>query len=708
MRGADRRPQDLLLEVGTEEIPARFLPRALEQLEAVAQEHLARAALNYQALRALGTPRRLVLHVEALASRQEDRVREVLGPPRKIGLDAQGKPTRAAEGFARSQGVPVSALEVRTTERGEYLCAVIREEGRPTADVLPEILPGILASLSFPKSMRWNESRVRFARPIRWILCLYGDAVIAFTFGGIASGRTTRGHAILFPESVPVPTPEAYFRILEERGVVLDPIRRRTQIREQLQAVAQVHGGRPLEDARLLEEVTHLVECPSVVAGTFEAGFLSLPREVLITVLQTHQRFFPVEGEQGLLPVFLGVSNVPTEGRPRVQRGYERVVRARLADARFFYEADRQRPLAERVAELAGVVYLEGLGTLLDKTHRLERLAPQVAQAWGCTPEKVQEVAQAARLAKADLVTEMVGEFPELQGIMGAHYAREDGLPEAVARALADCDRPRHAGDALPQTRVGAALAVADRLDHLVGCFSLGLIPTGSQDPFALRRQALGLVSVWVDQRAPGSLAHLVQQALEAYGARIPPDRHGDLQEQVLRFLRDRAEGWFVSRGQAYDTVRTVLAPGMDNPWLAWMRIEALETMRKDPAFEALILSHRRAQNILRQARETGKVPGEGLPPVQPDRFQEEEEVALHQALAQVIPQVEEALGEEAPLRALQALASLKEPIDRFFDTVLVMSPEESIRLNRLALLAEIVALFARFGDFSQIVLEGG
>ncbi|MBI4715208.1 MAG: glycine--tRNA ligase subunit beta, partial [Nitrospirae bacterium] len=549
----------------TEEIPARFFPLLLGRMRQEAARLLESEGLSFRDIEVYGTPRRFIFRVRDLIPRQADRTQEILGPPRKAAFDPQGNPTAAALGFAKSQGVAVNSLEVKTTEKGEYLCVTRREVGRETREVLPGLLVRFLSQISFPKAMRWNATQTRFARPVRWILCLYGKENIPFAFAGIQSGVLSWGHPFLSPESYVIGDVSEYERASESHFVVYDPEKRRESIASQLDRELPTRGGALVPDGPLLEEVVFLVEYPVAVCGSFDPAFLELPREVLITSMRGHQKCFSMERDGALLPYFIGISNIQTSPMDGIRKGYERVLRARLTDARFFFENDRKVSLEARVERLRQVIFLEKLGTLHDKAQRLRPLARRVCAAMGWD-SAVADAERAALLCKADLLTEMVGEFPELQGIMGREYARREGEPGAVAEAIFEHYLPRNAGDIFPATPAGAALALAEKIDNLVGCFSIDRVPSGSHDPYALRRQTLGILNILIQRKRRGSLTALLSAGIEAYGDRIPPEGREGLLARLLQFIRDRAEGLWQAEEYPYDTIRTVLAGGLDDP----------------------------------------------------------------------------------------------------------------------------------------------
>lgn len=697
----------LLLEIGCEELPARFMPGALRQLEEAARAGLEALRLGHGPVRTVGTPRRLALLVEGLAPQQEEQVLEAKGPSARVAFDAEGRPTKAAEGFARSQGVPVEALEVRETPQGPYVFAVRREPGRPAADVLAEWLPGLVGRLQFPKSMRWTSTPIRFARPIRWLVALLDGEVIPFERDGLASSRHSRGHRLLAPGPVEIPHASLYIQRLREAAVVVDPEERRRLIWEQAQAVAAGLGGRVEDNPELLEEVVHLVENPSVLGGRFNPDDLQLPPEVLVTAMESHQRYFPVVGPGGqLLPYFIVVSNGDPARGETIIKGHERVLAARLADARFFYEEDRRVPLADQFPGLGRVVFQESLGTLEEKARRIEQLSGYLADALGLGAQERAWAQRAAFLAKVDLVTKMVYEFPELQGIMGREYARASGEEEPVAVAVFEHTLPRHAGDRLPGTRPGAVVAVADRLDTLAGYLAIGKAPTGSQDPYGLRRAANGAVLVWLEHGFPLSLTAAVEQAVAGYGKLWANPAGGGaggavvdqaaVVGQVAAFLRQRLRAILLEEGLRYDLVDAALGALPDDLVGAARRARWLQGQVGSPVMAEALRVYQRVANLARQ--------GEGLAvEVDVARFAHGSEGALWQALQGAEGGVEAALAQGDADAALQALAGLGPAVDAFFDGVLVMDPDPAVRSNRLALLVRVRDLFHRLADWSRV-----
>lgn len=690
--------RDLILEIGTEEIPARFMPGALEQMTALAGQLLQDYRLACRQVKAYGTPRRLALYFTALAEAQEDLVQEIKGPPVKAAFTGDGEPTKAALGFARNNGVAVADLVTREYNGGEYIFAVKKEAGQAAVTVLPQLLTAIITGLNFPKPMRWGSLEMRFARPIRWLLALFGEELIPLEVAGIASGRLTYGHRFLAPGPHQVPVASDYLQVLEQNYVLADQNRRRRLIWEQMTALAAREGGRLKEDPDLLEEINYLLEYPTALTGHFDPEYLKLPREAVITPMRDHQRYFPVWNDRDeLLPLFITVHNGTAEHLDNISRGNERVLAARLADAAFFYREDQKRPLADKVAKLEAIVFQESLGTMLAKTRRLQRLAVHLARTLDLPPAMTPVVERTAELAKADLVTAMVYEFPELQGIMGSCYAAHDGEPPQVCQGISQHYWPRFAGDRLPDSLAGMVVGLADRLDTLVGCFGAGLIPTGSQDPYALRRQAAGMVTMAVDLDLHFSLAEAIAAAYSCYtagGIELAQDLTA-VQEQLAAFCRQRLEHILAEKGTRYDVIQACLAAGSDDVAAVHHRARDLSVFREEEGFAALQTAFTRAFNLARQSGEKYTL--------RPEAFQEQVESDLYRSLVEARQQAQPLLQQGDYLAACKAMAGLRQPIDAFFDGVLVMAPEPEVRQNRLALLQGVVDLVFQVADFSRL-----
>jgi glycyl-tRNA synthetase beta chain len=683
--------KDLFLEIGCEEIPAGFIPKALADMELLMKRELESARLEYGEIITLGTPRRLVLAVKALAERQPDAELTAMGPAKSVAYDAEGKPTRAAEGFARGQGVDVSALKLVTTEKGEYLAAVKSEIGRDTSELLTEMLPRLLNAIPFKKSMRWGDLEVKFARPIHWMVALFDGMVVPFSFGNIDSGSVSRGHRFMANTTFPVRDLAHYLEECERHFVVPDPRKRKEIIRSEIARVAKLAGGNVLPDEGLLEQVTFLVEYPSAVAGTFSPDFLAVPREVLITSMREHQRYFSLVDDAGkLLPVFITINNTLTEDPSVVVKGNERVLRARLSDARFFFEEDKKVPLESRVELLKSVVYQAKLGTSYEKMERFRALSATLASE--LNPSVVEKVRRAATLCKADLVTGMVGEFPEVQGIMGREYALHGGEDLEVANAIAEHYLPTQAGGELPASDIGAFVSLADKMDTICGCFSVGLIPTGSADPYALRRSALGVINIIIEKGYRLKLADFIGASLDLLAAKASRPRE-EVQRDVLEFFKVRFVNLLADRFPA-DAVDAVVAISFDDMVEVNSKISALAEFRKREDFGPLAVAFKRVCNIVKDGVDT---------PVAEELFEDPAEGALYGALHAVSGQVAEAVASGDYLAALSGIATLKDGVDLFFEKVMVMAEDEKVRANRLALLTGIARLFGQLADFARL-----
>ena len=681
--------KDLLLEIGTEEVPAHVMPHLLADLKRLAGDMFAEHRLAYENMHTIGTPRRTALLVTGLAERQEDVSTETRGPSVAIAFDAEGNPTKAGAGFARGQGIDPADL----IQRDGYVYASVHEQGAETAALLTELLPELIRAIPLPNSMRWGDLDFRFIRPIRWIVALYGTEVVPFTLANVTSGNTSRGHRTLAPQDFVIASPADYEAACEKAYIIVDQERRRAMITEQIAETAKAAGGTAEITPDLLEEVLYLVEYPTALSGAFEEKYLALPAETVITPMRDHQRYFPVKAADGsLLPVFITVRNGGREHLDVVAHGNERVLRARLADAQFFFDEDRKKSLAEHREKLKTVVFQQGLGSMYEKTERLMGLVTAIVEDLADDDAAYETMAadarRAAELSKADLVTGMVTEFTELQGIMGREYALLDGEKPEVARAIDEQYMPRFAGDELPQSALGFALSVADKIDNIVGTFSRGKIPTGSQDPFALRRQALGLVLMLIEHESSLLLSDLVDEASDLYD--LDASLCQKMQVYVADFIRLRLKNVLTERGVRYDVQEAVLA---DVDFVADMPVRAayVERLLASDGADALVQSFVRVGNIARMT-ETGLV--------DPALFAADEEGALLSAYENAAAARDDGAD---PLAAEQTLAKA---IDAFFDAVMVMDKDEHIRTNRLSLLKAIDNYLLETADYSKIVLN--
>jgi glycyl-tRNA synthetase beta chain len=690
--------RDFLLEIGTEEIPARFLGPALAELKEMAGNALCEQRLGYENVATFGTPRRLVLYVGGMAAVQDSFIQEVKGPAARVAFKPDGSPTRAASGFAAGQGVAVADLVRRPVGHVDYVFAVKREAGRPAREVLAELAPALIGSLHFPRPMRWGCQEVRFARPVRWLLALLGEEVVDFTFAGLEAGRVTFGHRFLCREPLVIVDPRDYFDKMRAGYVIVDGRERQQTIWCQVQELAGEAGGRVEPDEELLEEISNLVEYPTAFTGNFDSRYLELPPAVLVTPMRGHQRYFPVYGPDGrLLPRFIGVANSAPGSLAAVRTGNERVLRARLADADFFYREDLKTPLAGKVPGLKKVVFQETLGTVFDKMTRVSALSGYLAVLTGVNEQDRQKILRAAYLAKADLVTAMVYEFPELQGVMGREYALCSGEDRLVAEAIFEHYLPRFAGDKLPATFPGRILGIADKMDSIAGCFALGIQPTGSQDPYALRRQAAGVSQIILDGSISLSLTALVERAYNEYESQVKLKLGlAQVKTNLSEFFQQRLKNIFIDQGFSYDTVDAVLSAGYDDFYDAYLRVQSLHDIRPEPDFADLLTAFTRAHNLSRNADSLEVTPG---------LFADPAENTLFECLS--------ALEEEARIyltgrdyRAFfAAVAVLKEPLERFFNSVMVMVEDERLRKNRLAILKRLAVLVKRVADLSKIVV---
>ena len=683
--------KELFLEIGTEEIPAGFIPRAMAEMEAMITRELTNARLTFGEVKTLATPRRLVLVVRDIPAMQPDAEITATGPSKKAAYDAEGKPTKAAEGFARGQGVDVSELGSVVTEKGEYLAVTKQVAGRPTHELLSEILPELVVNIPFKKSMRWGDQDVRFARPIHWIIALFDGVVVPFSFGNIDSGSVSRGHRFMANTTFPVRDFSHYLEECERHFVIVDPERRKEIIRRETHRVAKSTGGHLLPDEELLEQVTYLVEYPSAVMGTFSPDFLAVPKEVLITSMRSHQRYFSIVDENGkLMPCFITINNTLAEDTSVVVKGNERVLRARLSDARFFFEEDKKVKLDERVEALKKVVYQQKLGTSFDKMERFKALAEGLAEK--LNPAVKEQTARAAWLCKADLVSGMVCEFPEVQGVMGREYALLEGVDADIANAIAEHYLPVQAGGELPASDIGAFVSLADKMDTICGCFSVGLIPTGAADPYALRRATIGIISIILEKGYRLSLSALISQSLDLLAAKLNRPKT-QIQDDVLEFFRGRFVN-LLGNDFPGDAVEAVVSVGFDDLADARDRVKALAEFKSHPDFEELAIAFKRIGNIIKDGTDA---------PVDPALFQDAAEGGLYESFQMVKSSVDVSIVNNAWLDALTEIATLRGPVDTFFDKVMVMAEDERVKNNRLALLTAIARMIGRIANFARI-----
>ena len=682
----------LLLEIGTEEVPAHVMPGILAQLKENAEKTFAGLRISYDSVKTVGTPRRTALIVEGLAETQADLSKENRGPALNIAFDADGNPTKAALGFARGQKVDAKDL----VKKDGYVYAMIHEAGGQTRDLLSDTLKGLVDGLNFPNNMHWANLDYKFIRPLRWLVALYGDEVIDFEVAAVKSGRVSRGHRFLSEGDFEIPNADSYEKACEDNFIIVDQEKRCAMIRQQVEEVAAANGGKAEIEADLLEEVLYLVEYPTALCGSFDEKYLKLPAEAVITPMRDHQRYFPVLKDGQLLPLFITVRNGGKEHLEIVQHGNERVLRARLEDAQFFFDEDRKKSLEAHGEKLKTVVFQDGLGTIADKAVRLEALADYIADKLEVSETEKKDACRAAKLAKADLVTGMVCEFTELQGIMGREYAKLDGESDAVAQAIDEHYMPRFAGDAQPASVAGRIVSLADKIDNLVATFSRGLIPTGSQDPFALRRQALGIVNMLNEAKYHICLKGLVNKELDLLNITDEAKRT-KLQNDVAEFMKLRLKNVLSEAGIRYDVVDAVFVD-INDMYAVGLRAEAVNEAVKAEEAAQTIQAFNRAGNIARKADGVEAV-------VNPDIFVNEVEGVLNDALKLAKAKVENAVAEQNYAVAIDELTKLAAPIDNFFDAVMVMDKDEAVKNNRLGLLKSVDNLICEVADFSKIVL---
>jgi glycyl-tRNA synthetase beta chain len=706
---------ELLFEIGCEEIPAEMVAKAAQELKEILAKHLSANRLISEtssdtSIEAFGAARRLVAVARNVRLRQEDVTKEIIGPPRSVAFDNVGEPTRAAMSFAEKQGVPVSKLIFVNTPRGECLATKQVVIGQAAARILEKVLPEAIREISWPRSMYWlGAQSARFIRPIRWIVAVLDHRVITVSFAGVRSSNRTEGHRFLGRNAIAVSGAEDYQAKLEQNFVLVRPELRRKKLEAGVRALTVRKGLRAHEDARLLEIITYLNEFPSVILGDFNPKFLDLPQEILITVMRGHQKYIAVEDRNGdLAPNFLAVINLPGDPKGFVRAGHERVLRARFADAQFFWQADQKIPLGDYLPRLATVTYERRLGSYGDKVERMRSLARWIAEQWfssGITQAHVASCDRAAELAKCDLVTEMVREFPELQGIVGGLYARAQGEPEEIAWAVYDHYKPLAWDEPSPRNLTGCAIALADKLDSLVACFAVGAIPTGSSDPFALRRAALGVVKVILEQKLPLSISAAVSAAAKSLKEHAPRIEISEKAEkQVLEFLLERARYVLRERrGFAYDEINAAFVAGADDLVDAMERVEALKAIRATKNFPPLAAAFKRIRNILQKSANQGE---QGQAGVNQELLREPAELQLQMVAQKIGAEASRRKKERKYRAALEKISELRPAVDFFFDKVLVMAEDEAIRRNRITLLGGLLKEFSTIADFSELGAE--
>ncbi|WP_419742643.1 glycine--tRNA ligase subunit beta [Paraclostridium dentum] len=684
----------LLFEIGVEELPARYVNSAMDQLKTNIVKSFNENRITFDEVNVYSTPRRLTVIVNNICEKQSDLEEEVKGPAKRIAVDAEGNYTKPLLGFMKSKGIKEEDLHFKQVGKEEYAFGKIKQDGQLTSEVLKSILPEAIKSMTFPKAMRWGGKNMRFIRPIRWMVCILNDSVLDIELEGIVSSNTTKGHRFLGESEFEVNTLNEYLTKLEENFVILNQDERKELIKKQCDDVAKSLGGEIEFDEELLEEVTHLVEYPTAFYGEFDEDYAKLPKEVVITPMKQHQRYFPVLKDGKLLPNFIAVRNGDSHRIDNVKKGNEKVLEARLADALFFYKEDTKKSLESYIEKLKTVVFQAKLGTVYDKSLRIEKLANDILEKLNEADIK-EDTLRAAKLCKADLVTGMVFEFTELQGVMGREYAKVSGENENVAEAIFEHYLPRFAGDILPATKSGIVLSIADKLDSIAGFFAIGIQPTGSQDPYALRRQALGIINILMDNNLDISLRELVSLTLDNYSF-IEFDKD-EVLNQIMEFFKDRIKNLFRDLGIRYDVIDAILSSNIDDIADMYARAKALNSWIDKGELVEMLTAFNRVATLAEKA-ETNEV--------NINLMREEAEFNLYQQFQEISSNVERLLANKEYTKALDAFASLRPAIDNMFDSVMIMDKDEAIKNNRLAILKQIYDIMLNICDLSKIVYK--
>jgi glycyl-tRNA synthetase beta chain len=687
---------DFLVEIHTEELPPKSLQRLATCFSEEIQAGLIKAALTFTTLQFYATPRRLAVLVKKLSAKQPDTKVERKGPALIAAYDAQGKPTQACEGFARSCGVTPKELSIIKNTQGEWVSYLQKVPGKTVQDLLPTIVTQALAALPIPKRMRWGNSHIEFIRPVHSVILLYGKDIISAEILGVSTNRKTRGHRFHSKGEINISSPATYVKTLAKKFVLVDFAERKEKIRQQVDQLVKTSLGtqaRAMIPEELLDEVTGLVEWPVALCGSFDAAFLSVPQEALISAMQDHQRYFPIVDQHNqLLPHFITISNIESKNEKQVITGNERVLRARLSDAAFFFAIDKKQKLADRVDDLKNIVFQNKLGTLYDKAQRIAQLAEKCAVDLSID---IQAAKQASLLAKADLTTQLVAEFPELQGVAGYYYALHDGEPEAIAQAIKEHYFPRFSGDTLPSTLLACVIAIADRLDTLVGAFGIQQVPTGDKDPFGLRRAALGVLRIMIEKQLKLDLQELLQAAVKNYTVKL---ENADIVKQVLQFIFERLKPWYQEQGISADIFAAVSALNITRPYDLHCRIQAVQAFKKLPEAQALSVANKRVSHIL--DKYTEKMIAEKIDDT---LFEYDAERTLAKKLQELHDKIIVLSKEEKYTDILTQLATLREPVDTFFDKVMVMVDDKARRENRLLLLKNLRELFLYVADLALL-----
>ena len=686
---------EFFIEIGSEEIPSGYVEPALRYMKKELSSFFSKNRIDAEVPKTMGTPRRMIVSIKGVMEMQEDSVDEFLGPGVSLAYDDRGQPTKAAIGFARGKGIDVADLTRKQTPKGEVICAKVELKGRSTPSLLNEYLPQLINEIPFQKKMRWENKTRPFARPLHWVAALFDGNALEFEFDGIVSGMVSRGHRFLNPEKFKIKSLESYLDECKKHSLIVDPEIRKKSILEQVQQLAKQAGGCIKEDEDLVNLVNYLVEYPVAIKGNFDSRFLELPQELLVITMKSHQKYFPIwDKKEKLLPCFITISNMPATDENEIQKGNERVLRARLEDARFFYDEDRKKSLEDFVESLKGVVFQKKLGTIYEKVGRINALAGTLTRQ--ICPKKETQVSRAARLSKADLVSQMVFEFPELQGIMGGYYAMHSGEEAEVAQAIKEHYRPAFAGDSLPSGDVGAIIAVADKLDTIIGCIGVGLIPSGSEDPYGLRRHALGILQIVLDKGWQISFQNTLKASLNLIEKKAKLGKD-EIKKHVEDLFLQRYKTLLIGEDFPYDAIDCVLSTGMDSIVDVKAKVAAFSDLKKQPYFESIAIAFRRVARILDK-----KVNGE----IDPGLLNEPAEKQLYEAFLKVRNPVLDHLEKKEFPRALEKMGEIKPSVDNFFENVMVMVEDSSLCRNRLCLLRDISVLFSDLADFSKIVLK--
>lgn len=691
---------NVVLEIGTEEIPAQYMEKALKDLNRLAKKYLEESRIKYKEIKVYGTPRRLILFIFHIEEKQEDIFQKIKGPAYSIAYNKNSLPQQPALKFAQSQGINVEDLIVEDTKKGKYIFAPKSIIGQPTINLLSQIFPKLIIGMQFPKSMRWGEKSLRFIRPIRWILALYGKEIIKFNIDGLDSENITYGHRLLAPQKIKISSTQEYFKKLEKSYVIIDPKIRENIVKTDIKHIIKEIGGEKIINEKLLNEITYLVEYPNAILGKFDKKYLELPKDVLIEVMRKHQKYFPVyKNKDELLPLFIVIINNSKKYASKIKEGNENVLRARLEDAKFFYQEDQKIPLEENVDKLKNVIFREKLGSLFDRTNRVKLLCDYIADGLQVEQKVKKDLLRSAHLCKADLVTEMVKEFPELQGIMGKEYAVLSGEKKEVAEAIFEHYLPRFSGDKLPLTKGGMILGIADKVDTIIGCFVMGLTPTGSQDPYGLRRQSRGKIAIILKNNLEISLKDIIQKSLSLYKESVSVKLKIDenqIVSQILSFFKQRLKNIFLEDGIRYDIIDAVLAVDSDGDAVDIKnRIKAIDELYNQSIFRKILSSSNRVLNLSKNNEENE---------IDQSLLNEKAELNLYHNYEIVYPRIKEFIFNKEYKKVFKLLGDLCEPVDEFFDQVLVMDKDKNIRKNRIALIKKIGILFNQVADLSKVV----